>query len=118
MIVKEEKFQIIILIQKLIRDEDSYLLNFPKKEIELKQNIKNTSLELLKIIYEANITGDHERQKMLQEKALALVKFIDFLINMCYEKQIINSKRYIRFGESLEKILRYILAWRKANAQG
>jgi hypothetical protein len=37
---------------------------------------------------------------------------------MCYEKQIINSKRYIRFGESLEKILRYILAWRKANAQG
>lgn len=113
MIAKEEKFQIVILIQKLIRDEDLYLLNFPRKEMELKQNIKNTSLELLKLVYEANITGNAERQKILQEKSLALVKFIDFLINLCYEKQIINSKKYIRFGESLEKILRYILAWRK-----
>lgn len=113
MIAKDEKFQIVILIQKLIRDEDLYLLNFPRKEMELKQNIKNTSLELLKLVYEANITGNAERQNMLQEKSLALVKFIDFLINLCYEKQIINSKKYIRFGESLEKILRYILAWRK-----
>lgn len=113
MIAKNEKFQIVILIQKLIRDEDLYLLNFPRKEMELKQNIKNTSLELLKLVYEANITGNAERQNMLQEKSLALVKFIDFLINLCYEKQIINSKKYIRFGESLEKILRYILAWRK-----
>ena len=113
MIAKDEKFQIVILIQKLIRDEDLYLLNFPRKEMELKQNIKKTSLELLKLVYEANITGNAERQNMLQEKSLALVKFIDFLINLCYEKQIINSKKYIRFGESLEKILRYILAWRK-----
>ena len=113
MIAKDEKFQIVILIQKLIRDEDLYLLNFPRKEMELKQNIKNTSLELLKLVYEANITGNAERQNMLQEKSLALVNFIDFLINLCYEKQIINSKKYIRFGESLEKILRYILAWRK-----
>ena len=113
MIAKNEKFQIVILIQKLIRDEDLYLLNFPRKEMELKQNIKNTSLELLKLVYEDNITGNAERQNMLQEKSLALVKFIDFLINLCYEKQIINSKKYIRFGESLEKILRYILAWRK-----
>lgn len=116
MIVKEEKFQIVILIQKLIRDEDMYLLNFPKKEIELKQNIKNATLELLKLVYEANITNSMERKKMLQEKALALVKFIDFLINLCYEKQIINSKKYVRFGETLEKILRYIFAWQKANA--
>ena len=113
MIAKDEKFQIVILIQKLIRDEDLYLLNFPRKEMELKQNIKNTSLELLKLVYEANITGNAERQNMLQEKSLALVNFIDFLINLCYEKKIINSKKYIRFGESLEKILRYILAWRK-----
>ena len=113
MIAKDEKFQIVILIQKLIRDEDLYLLNFPRKDMELKQNIKNTSLELLKLVYEANITGNAERQNMLQEKSLALVKFIDFLINLCYEKQIINSKKYIRFGGSLEKILRYILAWRK-----
>ena len=79
--MKDEKFKVIDFIRKLIIKIDTELVNFPKKEIELKQNIKNASLELLKIIYEANITGDHERQKMLQEKALALVKFIDFLIN-------------------------------------
>ena len=65
MIAKDEKFQIVILIQKLIRDEDLYLLNFPRKEMELKQNIKNTSLELLKLVYEANITGNAERQRYI-----------------------------------------------------
>lgn len=116
MIAKKEKFQIVLLIQKLIRDEDAYLLNFPKKEIELKQNIRNSTYELLKIIYEGNITNSSERRCVLQEKSLALVKYIDFLINMCYEKQIINSKKYIRFGEALEKILRYIQAWKNVSA--
>ena len=36
---------------------------------------------------------------------------LDYLINKCYDKKIINSKKYLRFGNLLEKILRYTISW-------
>lgn len=33
---------------------------------------------------------------------------------MCYDKQIINSKRYFKFGEKLDDIVKYANGWKKA----
>ena len=46
-----------------------------------------------------------------------MVKYLDFLINLCYDKNIINGKKYIKFGERLEMIIRYIVAWKNATAK-
>ena len=39
---------------------------------------------------------------------------VDFLLNICYDKQIINSKKYLKFGERIDDILKYTLGWLKS----
>ena len=103
----KDKFYIINLIKKLIQDFDKYLTNFPHKDIELKKEIMNTSYEMLKITYEANITYNKEKRRDIQDKIISNIKYLDFLINNCYDKKIINSKKYLRFGENLDYLLKY-----------
>lgn len=110
--MKQDKFKIINLIKELIVNVDQNLLNFPKKEIELKHKIKESGYNLLLLSYEANNTTDLERRVELQEKCIAVVKYLDFLFNLCYDKEIINGKKYLKFGEKLDIIVRYIIAWR------
>ena len=47
-------------------------------------------------------------------KCIAKAKVIDFLVNLSYEKQIINHKRYIKFGESIDEIVKYLVGWKKS----
>lgn len=109
-----EKFKIINLVKDLIVQIDKNLVNFPKKEIELKREIKTTSYNLLLLTYEANNTDNKERKHELQEKAVAYVKYLNFFFNLCYDKQIINNKKYLKFGEKLDIIVRYLVAWKNS----
>ena len=89
--MKGEKFKVINFIRELIVYIDKYLENFPKKDIEIKNRIRNISYDLLEESYLANITQD-DKNKYIEEM-IAKVKLLDFLLNLCYEKQIINNKR-------------------------
>lgn len=114
--MKTDKFKIANLTKELIKNIDKYMINFPHKEIELKKAIREATYKLLQIIYLANETRDMKRRISLQEEAIAKMKYIDFLLNLCYEKQIIDKKKYLKFGTSLEQILVYVYAWRKTTA--
>ena len=92
---------------------DKYLINVPHKEIELKRSIKEATYDLLQIIYLANETRDMKKRVSLQEEAIAKMKYIDFLLNLCYDKEIINKQKYLKFGTALEQILTYVHAWKK-----
>lgn len=111
--MKQDKFIVINLIKKLIVHVDKYLEAFPKKEIELKKAIKQNSLEMLELAYEANVSEDMLKKKDIQEKILSKIMYIDFLINLCHDKQIINSKKYLKFGEDLNYLAKYVQGWKK-----
>lgn len=111
----KDKFYITNLIKNLINDFDKYLTNFPNKEIEIKREIMNTSYNMLKITYEANTTYDINKRIDIQDKVISYIKYLDYLVNSCYEKHIINSKKYLKFGENLDYLLKYIIAWRKSS---
>lgn len=111
--MKKDRFHITNLIKELIINIDNNLTNFPKKEIELKRQIKETTYTMLEMAYEGNATYDLEKRKDLQEKLIAKIKYVDFLINLCYDKQIINGKKYLKFGEHLEYLLKYVNGWLK-----
>ena len=98
----KDNFVITNLIKKLIKDFDTYLTNFPHKEIELKREIMNTSY-------------DNNKRLDIQDKIISYIKYLDFLVNCCFEKKIINGKKYIRFGENLDYLLRHVLGWRKTS---
>lgn len=53
--MKEEKFKVINFIRELIIYLDKYLDNFPKKDIEIKSQLRNSSYKMLELAYKANI---------------------------------------------------------------
>ena len=110
----KDKFYVIELIKKLTDNFDKYLTNFPHKEIELKKEIMFTSYQMIKISYEANTTFNLEKRIDIQDKLISYIKYLDYLINVCYNKHIVNSKRYLKFEESLDYLLRYVIKWRKS----
>lgn len=116
--MKQEKFQVINFIRELIIHIDNSLDNFPKKDIELKNRIRNNSYDLLEIAYKANNTENQQEKIRLLEEIIAKIKVTDFLLNLCYDKKIINSKRYVKFGEKMDDILKYTMGWRKTITSG
>ena len=112
--MKEEKFKIIQYIRELIINIDNNLDNFPKKDIELKNRIRNISYDLLEIAYEANTIKEKDKKIELLYLLIAKLKVTDFLINMCYDKQIINQKRFLKFGEKIDDISKFTAGWIKS----
>ena len=112
--MKEEKFQVINFIRNLIIVIDKELSNFPKKDIELKNRIRNNSYDLLELCYEANTTSNLESKRRLLEKVIAKIKILDFLLNLCYDKMIINNKKYMKLGNRIDDIVKYTSGWMKS----
>lgn len=115
--MKEEKFQVINFIRKLILSIDKELSNFPKRDIELKNRIRNNSYDILELAYLANNSSNIENKEEILEKIIAKIKILDFLLNLCYDKMIINNKKYIKFGENIDDIVRYTIGWLKSIKQ-
>lgn len=105
--MNKEKFKIIQFIRELIVHIDNNMDNFPKKDIELKNRIRNNSYDLLEIAYEANAVEDTKIKKELLIKCISKIKIIDFLLNLSYDKQIINEKKYLKFANKLDDIAKY-----------
>lgn len=112
--MKEEKFKIIQFIRELILTVDKELDNFPKKDIELKNRIRNLSYDILELAYEANAVTTFERKREFVEILFGKIKILDFLLNLCYDKMIITKKKYFKFGEKMDDIIKYCTGWLKS----
>lgn len=112
--MKTEKFKVIQFIRELLVLIDKQMDNFPNKDIELKNRIRTNSFDLLEISYEANSTQDVELKKNLLNRALAKIKVIDFLLNLSLDKEIINQKRYYKFGNKIDDVTKYIIGWQNS----
>ncbi len=112
--MKNEKFKIIQFIRELILIIDKEMDNFPKKDIELKNRIRTNSYDILEIAYEANNSENIEKKKDLLQKMIAKIKIIDFLINLTYDKEIITAKKYYKFGDKMDDIVKYTIGWIKS----
>lgn len=111
--MKEEKFKVLQYIRELISRIDKELENIPKKEIELKNRIRNNTYDILEIAYEANSVEDIILKKSLLLKIVAKIKVIDFLLNLCFEKQIITEKKYFKLTQKIDDIVKYTMGWLK-----
>ena len=94
--MKYEKFKIINMIKEFILNVDKNLTNFPKKEIELKRKIVETSYELLAIVYEGNITENMKKRIDLRHGILLSVPFF---YNVISAAKSVFVLRFIRFPE-------------------
>ena len=109
--MKTEKFKVLQFIREFILTIDKDMDNFPKKDIEIKNKIRMNSYDLLEIAYEANSTQDVEYKRKLLNRMIAKIKVLDFLVNMTYDKKIITEKKYYKFGNKLDDIIKYVTGW-------
>lgn len=115
--VKEEKLKAIQFIRELIIYIDKMLENFPKKDLEISRLIKEESYQMLKYAYLANTTSDLKYRQRNLEEIIARVKLLDFFVNISFDKQIINQKKYLKVGERLDDIIRYVTGWLNATIE-
>lgn len=112
--MKEEKFKSIQFVRELVVYLDDLLEGFPKKDLEIKREIKEESYKMLRNVYLANITSDMQIRRTKLEEVLASTKLVDFLVNLSYDKKIINQKKYLKIGNKLSDISQYVTGWIKS----
>lgn len=115
--IKEEKFKAIQFVRELILYLDNMLENFPKKDLEISRLIKEESYQMLKFAYLANTTTDLKYRQRNLEEIIARVKLLDFFVNISFDKQIINQKKYLKVGQRLDDIIRYVTGWLNATIE-
>lgn len=111
--MKEEKFRVIQLIRDLIVAIDNDMVNYPKKDVEIKNRIRTNTYDILELSYTANVSTDIDYKKKIIFDIIAKIKVIDFLLNLSLDKQLITSKRYYSLGRRLDDIAKYINGWLK-----
>ena len=109
--MRTEKFKVIEFIRQLIIAVDKELINFQKKENELKNRIRSNSYDILELIYEANSTENIDKKVDLLQKILAKVKVIDFLLNLSFDREIITSKKYLKLANRIDDITKFTTGW-------
>ena len=109
--MKTEKFKVIEFIRELLLMINKELENFPKKEIELKNRIKNNGFDILELSYEANSTNNIDIKINLLEKILAKIKVVDFLLNISFDSKLITQKKYIKLANKMDDITKYATGW-------
>ncbi len=109
--MKTEKFKVIEFIRQLLIMIDQELENFPKKEIEIKNRIKTNSYDVLELSYEANSIEDRGYKTEILQKILAKIKVIDFLLNLSLDKEMINTKKYLKLASKIDDITKYTAGW-------
>lgn len=109
--MKQEKFKVIQFIREFLIMIDSQMDSFPKKDIELKNRIRMNSYDILEIAYEANTEKNKEIKNKLLQRIITKIKVIDFLLNLSYDKQIITEKKYYKFGNKMDDIVKYTTGW-------
>lgn len=92
--------------KKTIAYINKQLINYPRSEVVLKQNIEKNMYEIIELIFSYSIS-DVERIKVKYLKDLIIkLSMLDFYIATSFEKRIISKKKF-------ESTAMYIIEIRK-----
>lgn len=97
-------------IKKTILYIDKIIINYPKVEQVLINNIRDKSYELLELVYLAN---ESINRKTYQKKAIVNLKLIDFYFKISVNKGCISYKKYEKIGTYLIDIVKQLRSWMK-----
>lgn len=103
-------FRLINNIKKFIFSLDNIIVNFPKKDLVLKDKIYITSYEVLELIFLAN---NQDNKITTQKKILSKLNMLDFYFERAYKLQYISEKQCLNKCNDLLEITKMIYGWIK-----
>lgn len=98
---------------KTVNYINKILINYPKNEKILKENIEKTQYDLIKNIYTYNINDSIRIKDKNLKDILVDLSMLSFYINISHDKKIINDSKYIQLGNFLSEIIAMTKALRK-----
>lgn len=86
---------------KLIEYYEKLLVNYPKKELILRQNIEKCYYEMIESLFAFNINNsDRIKQKHLKDYVIK-VSMLDFYTNASFNKKIISKRQFEVIGRKI-----------------
>ena len=87
-------FSLLNNSKKTISYINKQVINYPKSEVVLKQNIEHNMYEIIELIFSYSI-NDVERIKVKYLKDLIIkLSMLDFYVATSFEKRIISKKKF------------------------
>ena len=97
-------FHLLSKLQRIISYYNKLLINYPKIEIVLKNNIEKTNYDMIEAIFAFNINDSVRiRQKYLKDFLVKLSMF-DYYTKISYDKKIISKRQFEVIGKAVIEI--------------
>lgn len=106
-------FLIVKEMKIFIKSIDNIVVNYPRKELIIKNRILNDSLDILENIYLANYHKDILKKRETQMIILSKISMLDFYLERSYDNKYISEKICINRCNHLTKIIKMINSWIK-----
>lgn len=107
------EFLIVKNMKIFINSIDNIVINYPKKEMVIKNRLLNDSLDILELIYLANYHKDKEKRTDIQKQILSKISMLDFYLERSYQNKYISEKVCLNKGNQLNRITKMIYGWIK-----
>lgn len=101
-------FKILNSTYRTINYINKLLVNYPKKEVILKNNIERTCYETVEFVFAYNINNtDRIREKNLKDLVIKL-SMLDFYMRVSFDKKLISSHQYEVTGRFITEIRKMV----------
>ena len=108
-----DRFLVVRHVKEFIYSIDEMVINFPRKDFVIKDRIVNDSLDILELIYLANIDNDN----MLKNKILSKLSMLDFYLERSYKNNIISEKVLKKYSNKIANITKLIYGWLRSESK-
>ena len=107
------RFLVVKYVKEFIYSIDSLVVNFPRKDFVIKDRIMIDSLDILEMIYIANMSDD----KNLKIKILSKLSMLDFYLEKSFKNNIISEKVCKKKSNELINISKLIYGWIRSDSK-
>jgi len=108
-----DRFLVVRHIKEFIYSIDELVVNFPRKDFVIKDRIVNDVLDILELVYIANIDNNKE----LKIKILSKLSMLDFYLERSYKNNIISEKVLKKYSNKLASITKLIYGWLRSESK-
>ncbi len=108
-------FKILNNIYKTVNYFNKLLINYPKREMILSNNIEQACYQLVELVFAYSINDtDRIREKNLKDM-LIKTSMLDFYVRVSYDKKIISKHQFEVLGRFFTEIRKMIYGLKKRN---
>ena len=108
-----DKFLIVKYMKQFILSLDEIVINYPNKEMVIKNRLHSDSLDILEYIYQEEL----DKKKYYQNKILSKISMLDFYLEKSYKKKYISEKLCQKKSNELLHLSKMVYQWRNAKEQ-